>query len=97
MAKKSLTPKGCTVHAIELKKSGRAEVRYRCKDDRGQKEYRKTNRKGVVVSTSNYPSKELRGIRTVRLPGGITVSGTANIHGFAACSREGAEITCHPK
>ena len=85
-----LIPKGCVVHAINLDRGG-AEVRFRCADDRGQKEYRDSD-----GSISNYPSRRVRGVRTVRL-GSASISGNASVHAFMNCARAGTVISCKPQ
>ena len=90
MAGKRLIPKGCIVHSIALEAKG-AEVRYRCADDRGQKEYRSPD-----GSIGNYPSRFVRGVFGVRL-GSASISGFgAKVHAFATCVRNGREIECKP-
>lgn len=93
---RGLIPRGCVVHSIHLDSRG-AEVRFRCHGETGGGEYITRGRSGEIESISNYPSKHVRGVRTVRLPGGVSVSGTgASVHGFAKCSRSRSEIACKP-
>jgi hypothetical protein len=92
---RSLVPKHCVVHAIELDGRGNAEVRFRCVRDgmmeTGQHNY--PTRTGV----SNYPSKRVKA-RSVSFRG-MNVSGNARL-GFvlspaqAVCSKNGSEISC---
>jgi len=89
---KRLAPRDCIVHSIELLSGGKAEVRYRCSDDRGQKTYRYGN------VTSNYPHKIVRA-RSVSFRG-VTISGPGARMGFvvspagAVCHKERGEIRC---
>lgn len=93
---KSIVPKGCVVHQINfLSKRGKVEVRFRCAGDLGQREYRMTDRAGNVT-ISNYPSKVVRGIRNVRLPGGLSIVG-GSVSGFMSCRRAHGEIDCKPR
>ena len=82
---KRIIPKMCVIHAIKITPKG-AEVRFRCPDDHGQKEYRQGN------TVSNYPSKIVRGIRVIELPHGISTSGS--LHGFMHCKKDGSVLRC---
>ena len=87
-----LAPKGCIVHAIELDGRGRAEVRFRCGGEGGERTY--PNKSGGF---SNYPSKTVKA-DTVGFRG-IVVKGQARM-GFvlspasAVCHKRGREIHC---
>jgi len=87
-----LAPKGCIVHAIELDGRGRAEVRFRCGGEGGERTY--PNKSGGF---SNYPSKTVKA-SSVRFRG-MTVTGPARM-GFvlspasAVCHKSGREISC---
>lgn len=85
-----LIPKGCTVHSLRIESKG-VEVRYRCADDHGQKEYRSPD-----GSISNYPSRFVRGVGTVRL-GTASIGGNgATVHAFMHCLKRGRDIECKP-
>jgi len=84
-----LIPKGCIVHSVSLT-NGDAEIRYRCADDRGQKEYRSPD-----GSISNYPSRRVR-VRTIRL-GSASITGDASVHAFMHCTKSGTSLLCKPQ
>ncbi len=91
---KLVVPKGCVVHQINFLPKRKVEVRYRCAGDLGQREYRTTDRAGNVT-ISNYPSKTIRGVSSIRLPGGLSVV-AGGVAGFMRCHRERGEIACAP-
>lgn len=92
----ALVPRGCFVSSIELDGRGRAEVRYRCADDRGQHEYRSRDRAGNET-IGNYPHKIVKATSVSFR--GVHVHGAARL-GFvlspahAVCSKSGREISC---
>lgn len=95
MARRLVAPKRCKVAWVQLDSKG-ALVGYRCGDPREGRDLVFPSPGG---GRSNYPSKRLRGVRTVRVNGAI-VSGYGSRVGFelapraATCHRDGREISC---
>lgn len=93
---KSIVPKGCTVHRIELDGRGGADVGYRCGDEGGDKMFPTPG-----GGRGTYRSVRLKGIREVSHRG-IHISGDARM-GFvvspaaATCTRSGTLLTCKLK
>lgn len=93
---RSLVPRRCIVHAIELDGAGRAEVRYRCE----REGYMETGQYWYPTKgggKSNYPSKIVKA-RSVRFRG-MTVTGQARVDfvlspASAVCKKDGREISC---
>lgn len=98
MAKRLVAPKRCKVAWVQLDSRG-AVVGYRCGDPREGSELIFPSPGG---GRSNYPSKRLRGVRSVRV-NGASVTGFGSRVGFelsprsATCHRDGSEIRCRVK
>lgn len=92
---RAVVPKNCMIHSLEMQGRNGVEVRYRCK--RGGSSLYETGSEWYPDGKgggSNYPHKLLRGIRSIRLPGGISVRGS--VAGFMKCTRSGSELSCKP-